>query len=221
MAQVAEQTDSLTPAFDAFRRDPAFGNGSLSGARDAAFARFSRQGFPTTRHEEWRHTNIAPLAQIAFARAAEADVPQASVEPFLFAAEIPHRVVLVNGRWSKALSSLGALPAGVTVRNLRDAPAIAVADGQGPTPFADLNTAFFEDGALIEIAPKTVVAEPLHLVSLTAPGSGPTMVSPRFVVIAGGRRCFWLKATPAWPANRSGRTPSPAWTSGPGRWWTT
>ena len=40
MAQVAERVDTLSPMFDAFRRDPAFGAGGLGTARSAAFERF-------------------------------------------------------------------------------------------------------------------------------------------------------------------------------------
>ncbi len=185
MTQVAERADTLAPAFEAFRREPAFGAGGLGPAREAAFARFLEQGFPTTRQEEWSHTNVAPIATMTFGRPSVADVSRAAAEPFLFAEEIPHRIVLVNGRWSQTLSSTAALPAGVTVRNLRDVPAAAGVDASGPTPFVDLNAAFFEDGVLIEIAPKTVVAEPLHLVSIAAPGSAPAMVCPRFVIVAG------------------------------------
>jgi len=127
-AQVADRSETLSPVFDAFRRDAAFGAGGLGPARSAAFDRFVSQGFPTTRQEEWRHTNVAPIAKIAFELAPVADVPAADVEPFLFGAEIPHRVVLVNGRWSKTLSSTDALPTGVTIRNLRDVPAEAGVD---------------------------------------------------------------------------------------------
>jgi Fe-S cluster assembly protein SufD len=186
-AQVADRSDTLAPAFDAFRRDPAFGAGGLGPARSAAFDRFVRQGFPTTKQEEWRHTNVSPIAQIAFDRAPEAATTASEVEPFLFAAEIPHRVVLVNGRWSKALSSIEALPAGVTIRNLRDVPAEAGVDVDGATPFADLNAALFEDGVLIEVAPKAVVAEPLHLVSISVTGASPSLVSPRFVIKVGAQ----------------------------------
>jgi len=184
-AQVAERSETLAPAFDAFRRDAAFGAGGLGPARSAAFDRFVRQGFPTTRQEEWRHTSVAPIAKIAFELAPVADVSAADVEPFLFGTEIPHRVVLVNGRWSKTLSSTASLPAGVMIRNLRDVPAEAGVDTPGPTPFADLNAAMFEDGVLIEVAPKTVVAEPLHLLSITVTGTSAALVSPRFVIKVG------------------------------------
>ena len=192
MTQVAERRDVLTTVFDAFRREPAFGAGSLGATREAAFTRFSATGFPTTRHEEWRFTNVQPIAQTEFARPQTASVSAGAAEPFLLAAEMPHRVVLVNGRWSQELSSIESLPAGVTVRSLRQvlesgASAFRGSLGDAPaqTPFVDLNTAFFEDGVVVEVAPKTVVADPLHIVCLTSPARQATMVCPRILVMAG------------------------------------
>ncbi len=40
-------------------------------------------------------------------------------------------------------------------------------------PFADLNTAFFEDAVTIRVAPRTVVTTPLHVLSLTVGGRRP------------------------------------------------
>jgi len=37
--------------------------------RDSAFARFSELGFPTTHDEEWRFTNVAPIARAKFVHA--------------------------------------------------------------------------------------------------------------------------------------------------------
>jgi Fe-S cluster assembly protein SufD len=90
---------------------------------------------------------------------------------------------------------MDAWPAGVTVRNLRDEPAAVEADSTGPTPFVDLNTAFFEDGVLIDIAPKTIVAEPLHLVSLAVPGADPALIAPRFVIRAGEQSQVFIVET--------------------------
>ena len=192
MTHVAERSDTLAAAFDAFRRAAAFGAGSLGATREAAFTRFSATGFPTTRHEEWRFTNVQPIAKTEFLRAAATEVSPAAAEPFLLSAEMPHRVVLVNGHWSQALSSVASLPAGVTVRGLRDvlaapSPALRGSLGDAPaqTPFVDLNSAFFEDGVIVEVAPKAVVAEPLHIVCLTSPGKQPVMVTPRILIVAG------------------------------------
>jgi Fe-S cluster assembly protein SufD len=192
MSQVAEQS-TLASAFEAFKSQPAFRAGGLGPAREAAFTRFLAAGFPTTRQEEWRHTNIHPIAATEFKLPSTFEINPAAAEPFLFADDLLHRVVLVNGRWSKELSSLGALPAGVTVRSVRDAvetstPKTApewLMKASAGMPFVDLNTAFADDGVVIEIAAKAVVTDPIHVVSLTTQAAHPTMVTPRVQIRAG------------------------------------
>ena len=49
--------------------------------REDAFACFDRLGFPTTRLEEWRFTNVAPLAATPFVTApAPADYRRAALD---------------------------------------------------------------------------------------------------------------------------------------------
>jgi Fe-S cluster assembly protein SufD len=191
-AHAAVQPDNLAAAFEAFRREAVFGAGGFGALREAAFARFLAAGFPTTKQEEWRHTNIAPIAQTEFSRAPKGEVARAAIEPFLFTAEIPHRVVLVNGRWSAGLSSVVGLPSGVTVRSLREAIAAgdadvhaALADAPPHTPFVDLNTALLEDGVVVTIGAGIVLEAPLHIVSITTATPRPAIVCPRILIKAG------------------------------------
>jgi Fe-S cluster assembly protein SufD len=181
MAQVAERHGTFVTDFEAFRTSPAFGPEWLRTARSAAFGRFLEQGFPTTRDEEWKFTNVAPIAQLEWHRAEKTsdrthDVPSA-------------RVVIVNGRVSKAQSRLDALPAGVTISTKAEAWA-SHPPHEGPSlksdhPFVLLNTAFFEDGLFIHIEPKAVIADPIHIVCIAEPGAAPVMVSPRVFVVVG------------------------------------
>lgn len=198
MSQVAEQS-TLATAFEAFRSQSAFDAGGLGQVRSAAFARFLAAGFPTTRSEEWRHTNIAPIANTEFVRAGVREIPVSAADPFLFADEIPHRIVLVNGRYSKALSSLAKLPAGLTVRSLGEAlagtPVLREklgAEQPGQSVLVDLNTALFEDGVAIEIAAKAVIDDPVHIVCLTTPGAAAEITCPRIVVTAGERSQLFI-----------------------------
>ena len=186
---VAERHGSLTAAFDALRADAAaFGPEWLGGAREAAFDRFLSRGFPTTREEEWRFTNVAPVAETPFVRAAAAAPGREALAPYLFDG-LP-TIVVVNGRVSPALSTTGALP-GVTIETLRDAdrnvPAVRPRSigSAAPTPFVDLNAAFFEDVVSIHVAPKTVCPTVLHVLSVCVPGERPALVAPRLAIEAG------------------------------------
>jgi Fe-S cluster assembly protein SufD len=180
MPQLAEQQDTYQAAFDAFRRDPAFGTGADAAARTAAFDRFITRGFPTTRDEAWRHTNIAPLAALSYARAAAA-VPDAEALAAVGFDGVPHTAVVVNGRLSAPLSSLAGLPAGVSVRS---GPVGPVPDVTDLTAFVDLNGAFAEQAIVVDVAAKVVLDAPLHLAFVAVPGPAPALISPRLVVRA-------------------------------------
>jgi Fe-S cluster assembly protein SufD len=66
MTAVAEQTGTWLESFT--RQQPAAP--WLQQLREAAFHRFAELGFPTTHDEEWRFTNVAPIARTNFAQAA-------------------------------------------------------------------------------------------------------------------------------------------------------
>ncbi len=66
MTAVAEQIGNWVSEF---AKQPAAA-GWLQEIREAAFRRFSDLGFPTTHEEEWRFTNVAPIARTPFSVAA-------------------------------------------------------------------------------------------------------------------------------------------------------
>ena len=202
MAHVAERHESLVSAFEAFRRTPAFGQDHAGRDREAAFQRFIDAGFPTTRDDDWRFTNVAPIAQTPFVRADDASPTRAAIEPFLFS--ILPAIVVVNGRVSKTLSSLGDLPAGVTLR--KSTPGVVFHSNSSETHlssgkrlpesiFADLNTAFAEDAVVLDVAPKTVAGAPVQVLFVTVSGTHAPLVAPRLVVHVGeGAECSVIES---------------------------
>ena len=197
MTAVAERHEALVAEFEAFRKDPAFGSAALRASRERAFQKFLAGGFPSTRDEEWKFTNVSPIAATSFKRAAVASPERAAIEPFLFAGA-GAEIVVVNGRFSKTLSSLEGLPPGVTVQasafgspgpEKRLAPAELAERGTGPKPpagpFVELNNAFFEDVVHVDVAAKTIVELPLHVVMITAGDASPALVAPRIAVHVG------------------------------------
>ena len=114
--------------------------------------------------------------------AAAATPDRALLEPFLFADGNAARIVVVNGRRHAALST-PQLPAGLTLRALT--PGELPAARASATPFVDLNTAFFEEAVVLEVAPNTVVTEPIHVLIVSVPGAMPALVSPRLRIVVG------------------------------------
>jgi len=182
MAQLAERHDTISAGFDALRREPVFGQGPLARAREAAFDAFIARGFPTTRDEEWRFTNIAPMTNLPFDRARPGTMDVAAATA-LVGVSSPLMVVVVNGR---VVSVPGTLPAGVTIQTMATASASALVPPRaaGANVFVDLNTAFFEDLVSIDVAARAIVEEPIHVVFVSSV-EGPTLVSPRLVITAG------------------------------------
>jgi Fe-S cluster assembly protein SufD len=84
MTAISEQTGAWLEQFT--KRQAA--EPWLQRLRDAAFQRFVELGFPTTHNEEWRFTNVAPIARTSFT-VGRASVTSSKYQVGLAAAE-PH-----------------------------------------------------------------------------------------------------------------------------------
>jgi Fe-S cluster assembly protein SufD len=164
----------------------------LAGHRRAALEAFEDHGFPTTREEAWRFTNVAPIAGAVFQLAppdAEGGEALAAANEIRDAAAT---AVVLNGCYDETLSAFGALPLGVVVEGLANAfedeesaaREIALALNATGHPFAQLNAAFLEDGVHVVIPEGAVLTAPIQVVVATLSGEGPVMAHPRLVVEA-------------------------------------
>ena len=142
--------------FAAFRTTPAFGSERVRALREQAFAAFAANGFPTSRDEEYKFTNVSPIAEAPFEWSGAAEPPRKTLEPFLFDGAIRTQIVIVNGRLSTTLSTMAALPGGVTVEQVADAvvaaPSASAASLEA-APFVALNTAFFSQPVVLMVPP--------------------------------------------------------------------
>jgi Fe-S cluster assembly protein SufD len=190
---VAEAQDLYLSQFESV--DAQAAPGWLAELRQRALRRFQDQGFPTTRDEEFRFTNVAPIADRAFAVADEgvrnsaAALKARSLVPGLDA----HALVFVNGRFAPAFSSAGDLPAGLRVANLASLlpsepglvePWLTHATRFEMQGFTALNTAFITEAAVVLIPNDLVVERPIHVVHLTD-ADAPIVTHPRTLIVAG------------------------------------
>jgi len=162
--------------------------------RQDGFARFSETGFPTLRDEDWRFTNVSAIAQTPFRLVRNGDsLPsRKDLDPFRIAG-VGCQLVFVDGRFAPALSSLGQMPAGVTVSSLarqlaRDPGALEPHLGHylnlQRDAFGALNTAFLEDGGYVHIAKGLVVEAPISLLFVSTAHDFPTVNHPRNLIVA-------------------------------------
>ena len=89
----------------------------LQGAQHTAASTFAQLGFPTPQVEEWKFTNLAPLARAAFAPAPAAQVSAAHINAVRLNPSAP-ALVFINGRLSLDHSNVAQLPAGLTFEPL-------------------------------------------------------------------------------------------------------
>lgn len=161
--------------------------------RDAAAKRFAEVGFPTTRIEDWRFTNIAPIADTTFVPASGSFAQAASL---VAAVNVPGalRLAIVNGQFAAGLSDLSAMPKGIRIAGIRDGARdgtdgleqhLATVFNIDAHPLAALNTANLDDGVAIFVTAGAVVETPIHIVTVTGGDGQVVAAHPRVLVVAG------------------------------------
>ena len=194
MTQIATAADGYARQFAAFAQATALPE-PFASLRDEAFGCFDRLGFPTTRLEDWRFTNVAPIADNAFVPVVQATgYSRAALDGLHLARLGGPELVFVNCTFVPELSTTVKMTTGVRVRSLGKVLA-AAPDAVAPhlgrlasiesQAFTALNTAFLRDGAVIEVPPGVVVDEPIHLLFVTVGAEGPVLSQPRVLVLAG------------------------------------
>ena len=169
----------------------------LHGIRRAAIARFAEVGFPTTRNEEWKYTDVSPIASLSFKPVLTPHTDGLAtgvLERFTLGNPQWNRLVCVNGQYSRELSSIHQHPSGLVIASLAEAirkypDAVekhlarhARFEGDG---FTALSTAFMQDGAFVFIPDGVVFKEPIHLIFVSTSSEIEFVCQPRNLIIAG------------------------------------
>jgi Fe-S cluster assembly protein SufD len=190
-----KETDQYLETFERFEaqaKQPAW----VFPLRKAGIARFAEMGFPTLQQEDWRFTNVAPIASLPFKPMLEASpdgLSREAVAEFTFGKLAASRLVFVNGHYAAGLSSPGELPAGVIVGSLAealatDSPLVKdhlahYAQGQD-NPFAALNAAFFRDGGFVYVPAGRQLEVPVHLLFVSTSRDAGATSQPRNLIVA-------------------------------------
>ena len=192
MSQVA---DKIQPWLAALEQRPQGGPRWLQDLRDRAASRFTTLGFPTVRDEDWRFTNVSPLAAMEFRQAAPVPVSPADIDALPYA-HVGWRLVVLNGRFSAELSQLNDLPHGVRAGSLGAAvtghpDVVSRYFGQladfNSRAFTAMNTALALDGAYLYIPDGVVLPQAIQVLYLSAGGPDEEMIHARTLVVAGER----------------------------------
>jgi len=168
----------------------------LRALRRSGLDRFQNVGFPTLKDEQWRYTNVAPIAKQRFLSAVHLQGDGVSIDrvrPASFTQFEGSELVFVNGRYAPKLSTLKDLPGGVRVGSLAKMivwepravePYLGRFAKVDANPFAAMNTAFLQDGAFIEVPKGVAVKHPLHILFVSTFHPQPTVAHPRNLILA-------------------------------------
>jgi Fe-S cluster assembly protein SufD len=194
----AQDQQNIHPRLEAFERFERAGARPawLLPRRKAGLARFADLGFPTLQQEDWRFTNVAPIASLPFKpvfEPARDGVDSKTLSRFPFSRLSATRLVFIDGHYRAELSSAAPQGPGVIVQSL--AAALAgdsalleqhlgrYAQGEDNS-FAALNTAFFQDGAWVYVPAGVKVEAPILLVFVSTARESGASIHPRNLIVA-------------------------------------
>src|SRR5690606_28440052 len=146
--------------------EPSF----LRTLRQESIGRYQKESFSTIKNEKWKYTKIYPLLSKTYLL--NEDVNVADID--LSKADIPeldaHRIVLVNGQYVLAFSSLED-EVGLKVKPIEEAAEevnfqkhFAQYADKSDNPLVALNTALYTSGLYLEVAKGKVLSKPLHII---------------------------------------------------------
>src|SRR5262245_10642451 len=122
-----QETEPYLSAFKHYQENGGgSGPGWLRKLRESGITSFEKLGLPTARNEDWKYTNIGPLAATVFERGEPSGnnakaVAAEAIRALPFVDSAYNHLVFVNGVYLPELSGLDGLPAGVRVESLADA----------------------------------------------------------------------------------------------------
>ena len=182
------------------------GEGQFAERRDKAFRRFEALGLPHRRVEEWKYTDLRALMRDAKPLAEPpggAAIERAQAGGNLLADIDCRRLVFVDGSFVAALSDVGNLELGLTIRPL----SAALAEGDAlaarylgrlitlddDAAYA-LNTAFMGDGAVIKVDAGAAVDRPIHLQFLSSGDHSVSLFTRSLIVVEDGARAMFIES---------------------------
>lgn len=141
-------------------------NDSLFSVRKLAFEQYEKNGFPTTKDENWKYTNLSNFLKKDFAASAK-DVDQKIIENFLFKNIQANHLVFANGIFQEATSVI--LDKNIIIKDfnkaLKENPDIVTKyfskSATNKNSLLDLNTAIANQGILIHIPEGVKVEHPI------------------------------------------------------------
>ncbi len=188
---MAETIEKYIKAFEALKAgrkdDPSW----LLRLREEAVTSLVQKGFPTTKDDAWRYTDVTAIRETAFDF--DETIPALSRETVDALKRESGRnfLLIVNGKFSCEHSSVEE---GVEVMDLAEAiasrsdlvePHLGRRVISGNDAFSALNASLFNQGLLIRILEDRIVKEPIHMVFFAQASKGRSVFQVRNLIMLG------------------------------------
>ena len=166
----------------------------LHQTRREAMTQFEKLGFPTTKHEEWKYSNVSQLVKQTFDFNLKTNFNQTDVA----ALDTPNLegnvLYFVNGVYSPELSVIVSPTDTLQITNFEQAikqqpdlleSYFAKYANHQNEAFTALNTAFAHDGVVIQVLDNKVVEEPIIIRFITDARTVNAASQPRNLIVVG------------------------------------
>ena len=176
-----------------FKKFEAGLNGQSASAihtiRKDAFSQFENYGFPTTKLEEWKYTNVEEISKTDFnLDSADNQLQQSDINQFFIDNLDCYKLVFVNGRFEKKLSDSFDLDSDFNILDLQDSlteekvmnSLTKLADYKADS-FVALNTAFMNNGIVINIKNDKFIKKPFFLLYVSTSQSNSNLNQSRIL----------------------------------------
>jgi Fe-S cluster assembly protein SufD len=163
--------------------------------RTEAFGAFENKGFPTKKDEEWKYTSLNAILKHDYNVFPKAipTLAYEQVKKFLLNETDCYNLIFIDGVFSSFLSETthDGLDVCVMSAALEKPKYKMVIDtyfnklANKNNSLSDLNTAFSNEGAYIQIPKNTVVPKPIQIVNFSTGTEKELLIQPRNLVIVG------------------------------------
>ena len=169
-------------------------NGKAAGKthhkRKEALLNFEKLGFPGTKNEEWKYTNIAPALVKNYKFPEQSFLSKKDIQPFLFKVSNANTLIFINGKFSKDLSEIVSPSDSFIITNFAEGDQQTIEKyfstvlNSSQDGFTALNAAFAENGAFIRIPKGKIVEAPILLYFISDATASDVFIQPRNLIIA-------------------------------------
>ena len=159
--------------------------------REKAMTSFVQKGFPTTKNDAWRYTDVTAIREASWdLHEATPELSRETVEALKLKSG-RNFLLMVNGKFSREHSSVEE---GVDVTDLAEAivsrpdlvePHLGRYVTPGSDAFSALNAGLLKQGLFIRIPENLIVKEPIHMVFFAHSSRGQSMFQVRNLIMIG------------------------------------